>query len=88
MPWKECERVSQRLEFCRFASLDGSNMMTLCRNGPKGASHKADPSPFAPTRARWFAIEGELSNRSRRPGAARGSQTLCSSGAPGEFGRI
>ena len=31
MAWKESDRVSQRLEFVRLASVEGSNISLLCR---------------------------------------------------------
>lgn len=62
MPWKECDLVSRRLEFCQLASLEGSSMMTLCRRFE--VSRK--------TGYKWlhrFRQEGEagLVDRSRRP---------------------
>ena len=62
MGWKECDRVSERLEFVRLASSDGANVSELCRRF--GISRK--------TGYKWlrrFANEGldGLQDRSRRP---------------------
>lgn len=67
MAWKECDRVSQRKEFVRLASVEGANVSRLCARF--GVSRK--------TGYKWlarFREEGEpgLSDRSRRP-----QQTRC-----------
>ena len=62
MSWKESDRVSERLEFVRLASVEGANISALC--GRFGVSRK--------TGYKWiarFRSEGKegLSDLSRRP---------------------
>lgn len=62
MCWKECDPVSERLEFVKLASVEGANKADLCRRF--GVSRKTGNKWLA----RWRA-EGEkgLEDRSRRP---------------------
>ena len=62
MPWKECDRMSLRLEFVTLASADGANVAELCRRF--GISRKAG--------YKWIGRHREggeraLADRSRRP---------------------
>jgi transposase InsO family protein len=66
MPWKECNQVELRTEFCHLATVEGANMSTLCER-------------FAVSRKtgyKWLAryrAEGEVAliDRSRRPHTLR-----------------
>lgn len=60
MPWKECDRVSSRWEFCRLAT-GGANMSLLCRKF--GISRKTGYKWLARSREE----EPDLTDRSRRP---------------------
>lgn len=62
MGWKECDSVSERLEFVKLASQEGSNKSELCRRF--GVSRKTGDKWLA----RWRADgEAGLEDRSRRP---------------------
>lgn len=69
MPWKECCRMSERLEFVSLASGEGANVQALSRRF--GVSRK--------TAYKWLKRyreggEGGLADRSRRPhGSPRGT---------------
>ena len=65
MSWKESDRVSERLEFVRLASMDGANISLLCERF--GVSRK--------TGYKWlnrWKSEGDsgLLDQSRRPAAS------------------
>ena len=67
MAWKESDRVSERMEFVRFASREGANLSVLCERF--GVSRK--------TGYKWlrrWREEGAsgLEDRSRRPSASPG----------------
>ena len=62
MGWKECDSVSERLEFVKLASQEGSNKSELGRRF--GVSRKTGDKWLA----RWRADgEAGLEDRSRRP---------------------
>lgn len=62
MPWKECDPVSLREEFCVLAAVEGSNLTTLCERF--GISRKTGYKWLA----RWRAAgPAGLLDRSRRP---------------------
>ena len=62
MGWKECDRMSERLEFVRLASLPGANIAQVCKRF--GVSRKTGYKWIG----RWRqAGEEGLRDRSRRP---------------------
>ena len=67
MSWKECNAVSERLEFVNLASKEGANKSALCRRF--GISRKTGDKWLK----RW-RLEGEsgLHDRSRRPHSSPG----------------
>lgn len=67
MPWKECDLVSVREEFCRLAAVDGANMSVLCRRFE--ISRKTGYKWLARFRAEGVA---GLADHSRRPKQLRG----------------
>ena len=67
MPWKECDLVSVREEFCRLAILDDVNMSVLCERFE--ISRKTGYKWLARFREQGMA---GLEDRSRRPKKLRG----------------
>ena len=65
MSWKESDRVSERLEFVRLASMDGANISLLCKRF--GVSRKTGYKWLK----RWKS-KGDLGliDQSRRPAAS------------------
>src|SRR4051812_13900452 len=61
MPWKECDRVSSRREFCRLARVEGANVSLLCRKFQ--ISRKTGYKWLV----RFREQESDLEDRSRRP---------------------
>src|SRR4051812_10370959 len=61
MPWKECDRVSSRREFCRLARVEGANVSLLCRKFQ--ISRKTGYKWLM----RFREQESDLADRSRRP---------------------
>ena len=67
MSWKECDRVSERLEFVKLAAVEGANIAALCRRF--GVSRK--------TGYKWlrrFNDGGKtgLQDKSRKPSCSPG----------------